>query len=95
MLDYDKISHDLSLIKLQGSGLPMEQLVDEYRKYHQEAYDHPVRLYNKHRFPANKKRAFALLCYSLIKSMYFMSMQKVSEPFTMRDDVYSGSDISP
>lgn len=39
MLDYDKISHDLALIKLQGSDLPMEQLVDEYRKYYQEAYD--------------------------------------------------------
>lgn len=39
MLEYDKISHDLAIIKLQGSELPMDKLVDEYRKYYQEAYD--------------------------------------------------------
>lgn len=39
-MENKQIAHDLAVAKLYGSDLPTEKLVEQYRQYYKEIYEH-------------------------------------------------------
>ena len=39
-MDNKQIAHDLAVVKLYGSTLPTDKLVEQYRQYYKEIYEY-------------------------------------------------------